>query len=293
MNKVMNNIRTDLVRNIGSAIARFIKKNSSDILTGITVVTGIAAPIEAVIAKPYADERLEKATTEKGEDLTFWEKVKVASPYYIPTAVTVLAGSASAICCRVKDKKTIESMAGAYALLATTYHEFRGGTDKVFGQGAQYKVDAELARTADDHCIYSTSMFQETVSLGSLDKCERLFYDTFSKRYFISTIGNVLDAQIAINRNLMLRGEAFVNEYYELLGLEDFKKPEYDHLCWDQCRLFEECEYSLLDVDYNVKHPKETTEFIFHNESVKLDENTEVIMLSFMYDPEIPDESWY
>lgn len=47
-----------------------------------------------------------------------------------------------------------------------------------------------------------------------------MFFDSFSNRYFWSTIEDVREAEYHFNRNLALRGYAELNEFYEFLGLE-------------------------------------------------------------------------
>lgn len=47
-----------------------------------------------------------------------------------------------------------------------------------------------------------------------------LFYDEWSNRYFWKTFEEVREAEYHINRNLALRGDVELNEFYGFLGLE-------------------------------------------------------------------------
>ena len=50
-------------------------------------------------------------------------------------------------------------------------------------------------------------------------KQQRLFYDSFSKRYFQATISQVLQAEYHINRNMVLGAFVTLNDFYDFLGI--------------------------------------------------------------------------
>lgn len=47
-----------------------------------------------------------------------------------------------------------------------------------------------------------------------------MFYDDYSKRYFYSTLEDVQRAEYRLNRNLVVKDYAYIDEWYELIGLE-------------------------------------------------------------------------
>ena len=53
-----------------------------------------------------------------------------------------------------------------------------------------------------------------------------LFYDSFSKRYFQSTIEQVIQAEYHLNRNFVLGGYVTLNQFYEFLGIAQLKETE-------------------------------------------------------------------
>ena len=69
----------------------FVKRNTSTILTGLGSIGVVATTITAVKATPKALRLIEEAETKKGEKLTKWETVKLASQSYISTAGLCLA----------------------------------------------------------------------------------------------------------------------------------------------------------------------------------------------------------
>lgn len=82
--------------------------------------------------------------------------------------------------------------------------------------------------SADGLSIYSSD----------LDPSEKILcYDSYSKRYFESTMAAVLNAVYHINRNLQLRGDATINEFYEFLGIDGIEFG--DEIIWDMNDLME------------------------------------------------------
>ena len=55
---------------------------------------------------------------------------------------------------------------------------------------------------------------------GMEPEITRTFYDSFSQRYFESTIEKVIQAEYHLNRNFMFAGVIPLNDFYEFLGLE-------------------------------------------------------------------------
>ena len=68
----------------------FVKRNASTILTGLGII-GIAATITTVKATSKALCLIEEAEKGKGEKLTKWETIKIASPSKYMTAGLCLA----------------------------------------------------------------------------------------------------------------------------------------------------------------------------------------------------------
>lgn len=52
---------------------------------------------------------------------------------------------------------------------------------------------------------------------------KELFYDSFSGRYFESTIEDVQRAEYRINRDLTMRDYAYLNEFYGYLGIDEIE----------------------------------------------------------------------
>lgn len=209
-------------------------KNSTKLLTAGAVVSIFGTGYAAWKARPYADRALERAEEEKGEKLTFKEKVNVAGPYYIPAGLTALGGTVCVISAEIKNGKKAEALAGAYGFLSTGYQAFRQGVDKKFGEGTSKQVDDILR--SNDKKIFHSDGFTLDEGLGAKDTTERIFVDDFSRRKFYCTIGRVQDAQIAMMNEFQSNGEVGLKDWYKFIGIydefTDASKSIIDELGW-------------------------------------------------------------
>ena len=185
----------------------FLRRNSPTILTFLGAAGVVATSIAAVKATPKAIALLEKTKEEKGEELTKLEMVKVAGPAYIPA----IAIGASTIACifgaNALNKKTQASIMSAYALLDTSYKQYKSKVKELYGENSDRNVKKEIAKDKfKDNDIH-------------INNEKILFFDFYSLRYFESTERLVLKAENRVNELLKLYGRASLNDFYESLGM--------------------------------------------------------------------------
>ena len=213
----------------------FIKRNSSTILTCVGAVGVVLTGVMAAKATPKALAMVEDAKEEKGEELTKFETVLVAGPAYIPAIVTGAATIACVFGANILNKRQQAAMASAYALLDNSYKEYRKKVTELYGEEADRHVKEEMAKDN-----YENELYPED------DKV--LFYDFFSERYFTSTMADVLRAELHINKRLVEFGGAFLNDFYDMVGLE---RVDYgDYLGWAQAEMLESTWEPWLDFDH-------------------------------------------
>lgn len=195
---------------------RHLQNHSPTILTCIGAFGVIATAALAVKATSKALKAMKAAENEKGEKLTKFEVVNVAGPSFIPTVVVGVSTIVCVFGANVLNKRQQVSLASAYALLEESFKEYRKSANKVFGEDADSKIIAEMANdryiSSDGWHIYNPDHDKDSEKL--------LFYDFYSQRYFNATYGQVINAQYHINRNLQLRGDASINEFYDFLGID-------------------------------------------------------------------------
>ena len=214
----------------------FFKRNSSTILTCVGAVGVVATTIMAVKATPKAMALLEAAEKEKGEKLTKVEKVKVAGPSYIPTAVTGAATIACIFSAQILNKRQQAALTSAYALLNQSYQEYKNKVDELYGEEAGEKVRAEIAK----------DKYEE--SKVEVHDGKQLFFDFYSGRYFESTLEHVRWAEYELNRAVKVNGGASLNEFYDFLGLEEL--PEYYMLGWSDAQVFEMYWHNWIEFEH-------------------------------------------
>jgi hypothetical protein len=241
----------------------FLKRNSSTILTCVGAVGVIATTVTAVKATPKAMNLVEKAKKEKGAELTKWETVKIAGPVYAPSIVLATSTLACIFGANVLNKRGQASLMSAYALLDSTYKDYRGKVDELYGEDAGHKVRAEIAKDKyEEHPV--------EVSDGN-----RLYYDFYSGRYFEATPAFVKAAEYELNRSLIMDDCAYLNEWYHLLGLEPLEHGL--DFGWTT--------YANMDFYWQ-------TWVDFHHEKTVMDDGLECIIITFMQEPYPDFEDW-
>ena len=242
----------------------FWKKNGSTILTCAGAVGVVGTAVLAVKATPKAMELLKQAEEEKGEKLTKVEVIKKAGPAYIPT---VLVGTGSIACifgANVLNKKQQASLASAYALLDSSYKEYQNKVKELYDESVDDKIKSEIAK---DH-------YKEDQPI-KMDDEKELFYDYFSERYFESTKFEVLQAEAGLNKIIATECGAYLNEFYELLGLEEIEAGK--ELGWSNGIL--ESMYWTNWVDFDHK-------------KVEMEDGMECTIITMMQEPVI-DFAYY
>lgn len=235
---------------------RFLKRNSSTILTCVGAAGVVATAVLAVKATPKAERLLEEARKEKGEELTKFEAVKVAGPVYIPTVITGASTIACIFGANVLNKRQQAALMSAYALMDNSYKDYRNKVEELYGEEANKKIREEIAK----------DKYEETdISVGE-DK--ELFYDMFSERYFESTPEKVLRAEYEINKKISLWCGVHLNEFYELLDISPVDYGEF--LGWSSGTLMDTTWNDWLD---------------FHHEKAVMDDGLECTLITFGVEP--------
>lgn len=241
----------------------FLRRNGSTILTCVGGVGVVATAVMAVKATPKAVRLLEEAKKEKGEDLTKLETVKVAGPAYIPS---ILVGASTIACifgANVLNQKQQASLMSAYALLDSSYKDYKKKVEELYGEEANGRIVEEIAKDK-----YEESDI--TVSDG-----KQLFYDDYSGRYFETTMEDVITAEYELNRIVTTQCGAYLNDFYELLGIEP---TEYgDYLGWNAGELFDMYWNPWID---------------FRHEKVVMEDGLECYILTMLVEPSYDFENY-
>ena len=243
------------------------KKHVSLILTclGATgvVVTAIVTAKTTVKAMHILEEAEENCKLSK------MEKFKIVAPTYIPATILGVSTVACIFGANVLNQRYQASLMSAYALVNSSYNDYKRKLKELYGEDAHNKIVDELAiEKADKIYIRANSFIGGSyLTIDGENAEKKLFYDEFSKRYFEASVEQVLSAEYHLNRNYMLRGSACVNEFYEFLGIASIDGG--DALGWDICS-----EIFWVDFDH-------------HNFTT--DDGLECCYISMPFEP---DEEW-
>ena len=210
----------------------------------------------AVRATPKAITLLEAAEKEKGEELSNIEKVQIVAPVYIPTVLTGIGTIACIFGANILNKRQQAALMSAYALLDNSCKEYKKKVNDLYGKEVDEHIKAEIAK--DKYELTDIKPGENT----------KLFYDEYSGRYFESTDAKVKQAEYQINRHLQTRYYAYLNEFYEELGL-DLVQGGWD-LGWSLGYNEQQAGQSWLD---------------FNHHYAVLDDGLEVCIISFYIEP--------
>lgn len=249
-----------------------LKRASPTILTCMAVIGVVSTAVSAVAATPKALKLIEKATDEKGEKLTKAEAVQTTCKVYIP-ALLIGASTISCICAvNILNKRQQAAITSAYALLHNSYKEYKSKLKELYGEEAHNAIIDSIAKEkcSEVHITCPGAVSNSTLDFneGSEPDLIRTFYDSFSKRYFESTISKVIQAEYHLNRNFMLGGDVSLNDFYAFLGLEGIDTG--DLLGW-----------SVNDELYWID---------FNHHMLTLDDGMEIFVVDMVFDPRLYEE---
>ncbi len=256
------------------SIYTHLKHQSPTILSVMGAAGVIVTTASAIKSTPKAIQLLDSKKSNKGDDLSTLEVLQEVTPLYIPTALFGLATISCIFGANFLNKHNQAMLTSAYGMLEQSYRRYREAACTVFGEDADSKIKAEMAR---DTYLSSPSFFRnckvyDPDSDNTVEKV--LFYDIHSERYFQSTQVAVINAQYHINRNLAGRGHVTLNEYYEFLGIDGVESG--DITGWTIDELYES---NIFWLD-------------FDNVFTELDDGMECHVISSMFNPILLSEDY-
>lgn len=216
----------------------FGKRHGSTVLTCIGTVGVVATAVTAAKATPKALMLLEEAEETKGKELSTMEKLMVAAPAYIPATLIGASTIACIFGAHVLDKRQQAALTSAYALLNSSYKEYRNKVKDILGEQADSNILNEIAK----------DKYDETKVVKAEEKKEEtcLFFEEFRGQYFESTLEEVKNAEYHLNRKLALQDYVELNDFYILMNLPP---TEFGATTgWSTWHSFEMYGYDWIDI---------------------------------------------
>lgn len=211
---------------------KYLNDNSPAVLTGIGIAGVICAVVKAVEKTPEAmDAVVEKAENELHTDgLDFVDaKEALGTPktiatgikYYIPSIALGGMSIACFIGAQSINAKRNAALATLYAVTSNEFNTYKDEVVKKLGEKKEHEIVDRISEKKINEDPLSNS---EVV----VDNGDTLCYDTWSGRYFKSSITKIERAVNEINSECIEDLYASLNDFYFLLGLPDIK-------CGDNC----------------------------------------------------------
>ena len=252
----------------------YLKKYSPVALSCAASVGVIVTVVTAIKATPKAVE-LVKADSRKNHDgdpyaYTRKEAFMSAWKCYIPTAAFGLSTIACIMGANALNSRKQAALTSAYALINQSYKEYKDKLKELYGEEAHNAiVDSIVSEKCKDVFLYASdwagySCLDFGEDTAAYPEIVRTFYDSFSQRYFETTISKVIQAEYHLNRNFMFKGVIPLNDFYEFLGLE---KTEFgETVGWSSCN------GDIYWIDFN--HHKLT-----------LEDGMEIFVIDMVFEP--------
>lgn len=195
---------------------QYLSKNSSSILTGCGIAGIVVTAITAVYATIEASEKINDAEEVKQEPLTNKEIAKVAWKSYIPVAVAGVSSAACFVGAQTINTRRNMALATLYSMTANNFNDYREAVVKKLGEKKEEEVRDEVSRKQiEENPVESSEVF-----IGDGDT---LCYDSWSGRYFKSSIEKIRGAVNTINHDLNSELTIPLNDFYFLLNLPTVK----------------------------------------------------------------------
>lgn len=186
----------------------FLRKHSSTILSVIASIGVVGTTVLAVKATPKALKIIND--NKKEEDLSKLEIIKIAWKPYIPSILFGVSTIACIFGSNYINKKNQKALATAYMLLESSYLRYRESANIIYGENSDKQIlnNVHLKEISNN-------------DISEIDESEgNLYFDCQSMRYFRTTPEALTEAQILFNQHLCTNGYAYLNDLYDLIGLE-------------------------------------------------------------------------
>lgn len=248
------------------------KKYSPIILSSIASIGVVATTISAVKVTPKAVKLIQQDSKEKHNGdpnaYTKTEAFKSAWKCYISTGLFAGSTIACIIGACALSQHQQAALISAYALVQNSYKEYKGKLKELYGEGAHNAIVNSIVSEKVKNTSISAvgGWYNTSLDFGSSDNPEiiRTFYDSFSDRYFETTVEKVIQAEYHLNRNFMLNGVISLNDFYDFLGLE--KSDFGETVGWSSV------DGDIYWIDFN--HHK-----------ITLDDGMEIFVIEMVFEP--------
>lgn len=208
-----------------------ITANSPVLLLGTTIAgvatTGVLAAKAGYKARGIVDEAEGRYKDEGDEEFTILtpqEKLQLTWLHYATAGIAGAGTIASAVGTHTIHTKRANAMAALYAVTSNKLDDMTEKAEELLGPKKTQQFRDEVAqRQADRNPI-------EDSEIKFIDEERTLCQDEWTGRWFMSSMPKLESAINEINRNILRHGDASLNMFYDLVGLDSI--PMGDSFGW-------------------------------------------------------------
>ena len=245
---------------LAKAAQKFANDNAPLILTAVgtagVITTGILAfrgglKASDILAEEWVSRMGEEDTF---EELSIKDKVVLTWSCYVPACGVGLLTIGAIVGANQIGTRRAAAMAAAYSISEKAFEEYRDKAKEKLGEGKEKKLRDEVASDR----VNREGPTSENTFIVTNDG-DQIFQDSWSGRYFKSTVENVHQAVNQLNHTINMEGQASLTDFYELLGLS--RTAESDELGWKAEKLLDiyisavmhdEGKVAVLAIEYRV-----------------------------------------
>lgn len=205
---------------IAKLASKFATDNSPTILTAMGVTGSLtsiflASKASFKAAEVLAEEQKWIDTLDQGEQYILDAKGKTLLVWklYIPAATTTAVTVICIIGANQIGTRRTAALAAAYSLSEKSFHEYKDKVSERLGGAKEQKIKDEVAQ---DRVAANPVGTREVIITGTGDV---LCYDTYSSRYFKSSMEALKKAQNDLNYQILGHDYASLSDFYNLIGL--------------------------------------------------------------------------
>ena len=223
----MKGFNMESIAKLGKMGLAAMNRNLPSVLSGAAIAGIVATVWTTYKAAPEVNSALDGAKWDKkydaGKDptdgvddvsLNAWETFKAVAPYVWKPAACVAFSATCVIAANVLNVQRLTMLAGAYKLSEKKLREYEEKAKELLGEKKATELHDEVVKEMRD------KPYDET-TVTKTGKGDALFFDTFSGRYFRSSVEAIRKIESYLNKSLVCGDTVSLNQFYIELGLPE------------------------------------------------------------------------
>lgn len=198
-----------------------ISRRSPMILAGVGVVGFIASTVVACKLTRKVDQVIQEKEEVKGESLTKKEKILAKAKVYLPTILLIIA---STLCIGgstfISHKRNL-ALSAALISSQEALKEYKEATIETVGEEVANDINKKTVEKKMEKSYEPQKSYNIEPAIIETGKGSDVIYDPLSDRYFTGSHISVDQAVNQLNSDLLDGEWAYVNDFYNYLGLNN------------------------------------------------------------------------